>query len=304
MPDLLPFVRDVVAVPRLKVAPELAYLSAVSFARLRDVLQAAVPFFLRRRAFRSRSGVPELFYFDRARDAELSGQPRPPDEADRKAATAEPTAHRAASLLPDLLDDVLTLTHHGPALRRVLRATDRLVPSVEAWACEHPKLERLRRVAAVADDEVLRLIDPTRRTGVRFAASGIETIRDLHVVLAESSGEDSLQLSDDGDEVPFEPSRQFLRPSALQRGRSLEGWAAVDHWLWGMESLRTLPRLDGERLILSAEPTIRTMGNPTASATGIRPEIEWIEDMTPTDVDTFLKAWTGTAAEPRLRRAA
>jgi len=304
MLDLLPFVREPAVVPVRETTAELAYLAAVSFACLRDALQAAVPYFEKRRKLQSRCGVPELFYFDQARDAELQRLGGPLNEAPRKAAAAEPSAFRASQRLPDLLDDVLSLTHHGPDLRSVLRATSHLPESVETWAGEHPKLARLDRVAKLTDHDVIRLIHPLHRTGRRIRVNGLDTLRQLHELFAEMSN-DAVPADFTKDGEPRVTARlQLVRPQALVRTGSIEGWAAVNHWLWGQESPRTLPRLDGDLLVLTAEPTLKMKWIAEQSSTGIRAEATLLDEMTTTEVTDFLQMWTGRIEAPKLRRAA
>lgn len=304
MPDLLPFVREpAIVAPTRAATAELVYLAATSFAVLRDVLRAAVPFFEKRRRLRGQWGVPELFYFDQTRDAELGRCRMPTDEADRKAAAAEPAAHRASLRLPDLCDDALTLAYHGPELRRAMRATSSLTTLVEAWAAEHPKLKSLEQTFQVSDDDVVRVVDPARRFGARISVNGVATMRQFHELFADLVDTTPSISYEDGEPV-FTARRQFVRPSALGRAGSIEGWSAVDHWLWGMESLKTLPRFEGDRLVLIAEPTISTTWISEIRDTGVRPEATMPAEMTANEVDEFLRMWTGREQTARLHRAA
>jgi hypothetical protein len=243
-------------------APDPAFAALPRLARLRDALTTAVRNRPPRRP--DRWGEPPVFFFDPARQSEYEAARRSiPALPDRLADVAE----RIGSELPGLFASV--------EVRRAARAVAGLREAAAALAPELPAAKELAHLLAVPDDESVLVLDAADRTGYRLFVRGVADADQFQLLLLEALGEEGL-LSDppparfaaacrDTDTVTpagvpmvAEARFQFLRPSALRPdGTVPAGFRGSDHWVWGHQPLASVPRVDGERVLLVTEPAFR-----------------------------------------------
>src|SRR6185312_5387389 len=227
--------------------PEVAYAARRRLLALRDDLLAAIP----RRP--RRGGEPPVFFFDRARQADLEAARNPDREA------VDPFAKRIEVEIAALCESV--------EVRQMARAIPGLRGAI--WRGNYAAFDAL---LAIPDDEIVLVLHPNERWGCRLVVRGIEAVNPFQVLMLDA-------VSSEGSYLPRLPGRfaaagrsvepvtpagvpmlaelpyQPLRPEALQSdGTVLSGFAASDHWLWGWEPLAAAPQLDGERIVLLGEP--------------------------------------------------
>jgi hypothetical protein len=287
--------------------PDLAFAALPLFERTRDALRNAAPL-----AEDRRWGVPDLFFFDPDLQTEWAARGRP--------------ASRDWGELPDLLDDVLTVLAAGVSVRHAARAVPGLADAAAVLAAHHPRAKQLAGVLAVPDDEVILVIHPAARAGFRVLVRGVADVYQFHALLADSVTGDPRRgqlpgarpdtrvveiyrnAPATGDEVIAAARFQFLRPDALRPDGTLPpGFAAADDWLWGPEPLAALPRVNGERTVLIAEPTFRGTWDAVRKLPWLDGELELVEVLTPVAVGDWIAARTGRSApiaQDQERRAA
>ena len=179
-------------------------------------------------------------------------------------------------------------------------------------AADHPKARQIAEALAVPDDEVVRVIHPAARAGFRVLVRGVADVSQFHVLLADAvtgdpgrgllpgAGPDPRVVAAyrdgpaDGSEPVAVARFQFFRPQALLPDGTLPpGFAGSDDWLWGPEPLTAVPRVDGERTMLLAEPTVRASWDAVRRLAWLNGELDVIEVMTAAEVIGWIEARTG-----------
>jgi hypothetical protein len=203
-------------VPAAPAGPDPAFAARPRLLTLRAALARAVP-----RARQPRWNEPPAFFFDPRRQAELeAARPAPLDRF------AEATALIGAEL-PVLLASV--------EVRRTARAIG-LSEVALALAPTCPAARELADLLAVPDDEVFLALAPAERTGTRLHLRGAADVAQLYRLLAPPAPGHPIQL---------------YAPAALRSDGTLPtGFAGCEHWLWPTQPLATVPRINGERVVL------------------------------------------------------
>jgi hypothetical protein len=238
----------------------------------------------------------------------------------------DPAAVRGCVELAELADDALTVLAAGADARHAARAVSGLAEAAAGLAADHPKARQIAEVLAVPDDEVVRVIHPAARAGFRVLVRGVADVYQFHVLLADAvTGDPARGLLPgsrpdprviaayrDAPAVGPEPVAvarfQFFRPQALLPDGTLPpGFAGSDDWLWGPEPLSAVPRVDGERAVLIAEPTVRASWDAVRRVSWLNGELDVIEVMTAAEVTHWIEARTGRrlpAERPPVLRVA
>jgi hypothetical protein len=105
----------------------------------------------------------------------------------------------------------------------------------------------------------------------------------------------------DGSEPVAVARFQLFGPQALRPDGTLPpGFAGSGDWLWGPEPLAAVPRVDGERTVLLAEPAVRASWGAARRVPWLNGELDVIEVMTAAEVTGWVEARTGRrrTAEP------
>lgn len=289
--------------PRSVPVPDAGYDAVRRFTALRDELVAARP-----TATRRRWKEPAIFFFDPRRQADL--------EAARPA--VPPTdpyaelAHHIAAELPLLQSSV--------EVRRVARAIDGLRSAAAALASVCPAAKDLAELLAVPDGEVVVVLHPQRRSGFRLAAQGIADIGQLHILLIEALTQEMPYRFLYGQPMPqrlvaasreVSPSTpagvpmiaearfQMYTPAALRTDGTLpSGFRACQHWLWPTAPVASIPRINGERVVLIGEPAYRATWEVTRRFPAMAASLQLIEALSPARVSERLSKLTGSPVEP------
>ena len=312
-------------------APDVAFAALPLFDRLRDALRGAARFRDHcRRAGRGRWGVPNLFFFEPDLQLEWEAvrpaRDRVPTAVIAAVSRRDPAGVRACVELAELADDALTILAAGADARHAARAVPGLAEAAAGLAADHPKARQIAAALAVPDDEVVRVIHPAARAGFRVLVRGVTDISQFHVLLTDAvTGDPGRGLLPgarpdprvvaayrdgpaDGSEPVAVARFQLFRPQALSPDGTLPpGFAGSDDWLWGPEPLTAVPRVDGERTVLLAEPTVRASWEAVRRLSWLNGELDVIEVMTAAEVTGWLEARTGrrlTAARASVLRAA
>jgi hypothetical protein len=238
----------------------------------------------------------------------------------------DPAAARACVELAELTDDALTVLAAGGEARHAARAVPGLVPAAADLAADHPKARQIAEALAVPDDEVIRVIHPGARAGFRVLVRGVADLHQFHVLLADAVTGDPgrgylpgarpdprvvdayRDAPADGSELVATARFQFFRPQALLPDGTLPpGFAGSDAWLWGPEPLTAVPRVNGERTLLLAEPAVRASWEAVRRLSWLTGELDVIEVMTAAEVTGWVEARTGrplpNGGRPTLRVA-
>ena len=238
---------------RPPAAPDPGFAARPRLAALRDALRAAA--------------VPQpgprdapVFFFDRARQAELRAARSAPSEP-------HPLAARIAAELPPLFASA--------EVRRAARAVPGLADAARRLAPVIPAANDLADLLAVPDDEAVVVLDPAARAGYRLAVTGVADVAQFHLLLLDAlaaegvidpppaarlvaAARDAGVVTPAGVPMTAVERYQFLRSAALRPDGTLPaGFGGAAHWLWRHEPLAAVPLVDGERVILVGEPAYR-----------------------------------------------
>ncbi len=294
----LPRVSTLDATPRPRRTMDLGYSSLVLLQRLRDSLLASEVLMqacLKADAKRQKNSPAPLFFFNRQLQAELEkSQPKKLDVSPyTKAYPAESLAYRQ---LPDLLDDVRTLMSQVE-VRRAARSSlglldvlNRLAPMVPGTGELHALLSR------VVDDQILTVIHPTARTGVKLLATGVADVAQLQVLLTEFQAG---RKPDDriitaylgGNPHPnansFTTRQQLFRSTALQPDGRVSG---CEHWCHPDDSLNSVPLVQGERVIYIGEAVVPRTWAVGRAFPMVAGDVELVKRLDRAEVTAWLKA--------------
>jgi hypothetical protein len=261
----------------------------------------------RRAARPAKPGVPPLFFFDPARQAEF--------EAARETGAGEidPVERLIGETLPELFASI--------EARQVARAIPGLKGAAEALASKSRRAGDLANLLAMPDDETVLVLHPARRAGYRLLVRGIADVAQFHVLLAGAITGHPHEGFLPGptmperlvaacrEENPTLPSGvpavanlpwQLFRPAALGGDGTLpQGFRGCPHWIWGSEALASVPRVDGERVILLGEPTIGTAWEVERRFPAMPAELRLLEVLSPFVVSGHLSRLAGRAVAVR-----
>ena len=284
--------------------PDLAFATLPLLNRLRDALAKAAAALDEQRKSGERAtrkqrawGVPKLFFFDRAAQAELVAC----REGERQVLDFD-------HALCDLLEDAQLLLTESADVRRAARATPGLFEAARRVGAELVLAGQLAELLRMPEGEAIRVIHPAAGAGYRVLTHGIATVNQFHTLLADRiTGEPDRGLlpgsrpsaeavgaarevdplrGEEVDEARF----QFLRPAALRADGTIpEGFRGSDHWFWGGESLADFPLDNGERVVLIDEPTVAGTWVVERKFPRLAAEVEVLEVMKRADVEAWLR---------------
>jgi hypothetical protein len=292
--------------------PDAGFDALPRLARLAADLAAAVA-----ARDRSRWKEPPVFFFDAKRQAAF--------EAARPATpVADPLADLAARVnaeLPALCASV--------DLRHVARAVDGLRGAAETLAPRCSAARDLADLLAVPDDEVVTVLHPALRLGMRLVVRGVADVAQFHVLLAGAAEEvlpgaqvphrfvrayrDTDPTSAAGVPMVAEARLQMYAPAALRSDGTLPlGFGGSDHWLWPNAPLASVPRIDGERVVLLGPPPYRATWEVSRRFPALPAEVQLADVLSPFRVAERLSNLAGrpvpvtlpAESKPRLAKAA
>lgn len=268
-----------------------------------------------------RWGVPPLFFFDRAAQAEWEAvRPKVPEfpapyAAD--AATRLPGPAAAWTILPDVLADALTLLYGSRSVRRTARAMPAIHKRAEALAAVVPDCRDVADVLAMPEDEPILALDPVAGVGVRVRTRGIATVHEFHTLLADAIGREfpgvrpsaavvsayrgvGLSFGD----APVATARfQLFTPDAITAEGTLPPrFTGSDFWLWGPEPLRAIPRVAGERVVLLGEPVFPLKWEAVRRFPFAPDRVEILETLDAGAVSEWVRQFRGVSPVRHSRR--
>ena len=291
--------------------PDLAVTTLPVLTQLRDCLRDAVRFRDRCRLAERRSGhgtEAPLFFFSAGSQAEWNSNrqssARFPSSHAASVASHDPSGAAAWNLLPKFFDVLESRLLESVEVRRAARAVPNLVAVATALAADHPRTAWLAELLAVPDDEVLLVIHPESRSGWRLHVRGIADVAQFHVLFADTIGEyvnGAVEVYRGGfqvppDDVPEVAARfQFFGPRALRPDGTLPlGLSGNRHWIWGKRPLAGIPRIDGERVVLIAEPSVPVAWDAIPRFPQMPASVRVIERLASAAVDAWIGDWTGS----------
>jgi hypothetical protein len=277
------------------------YIALTRLRRLRDdLLSVSIP-------LPSRWKEPPLFFFDRAREAERQAR-CPAHQAEHFAAVTA----RITEEMPLLCGSV--------EARRVARTIDGLRSAAETLAPMCKAATVLLELLAVPDDEVILVLHPDSRIGLRMCVRGVADVGQFHVLMAAAFSGDPALNTLEGKAIPdrfviacrnsgpaipagipmvMEARFQFYTAAALRPDGSVpSGFGACRHWLWPDSPLATLPRLNGERTILIGPPAYRANWHVQSRFPEMPADTRLLESLGPFRVAEQLSRLTGNTIPP------
>jgi hypothetical protein len=293
--------------------PDAGYDALPRLARLAADLAAAAA----APRERSRWKEPPVFFFDARRQAAYEAARPATPPADPFADLAA----RVAAELPALCASV--------ELRQAARAVDGLRSAAEALAPSCAAAGHLAELLAVPDDEAVLVLYPALRVGLRLVVRGVADVAQFHVLLADAAEEvlpgsqvphrfvsacrDANPTSAAGVPMVAEARLQMYAPAALRPDGTLpEGFGGSDHWLWPHAALATVPRVEGERVILLGPPPYRATWEVTRRFPALPADVKLLDVLSPFRVAERLGKLAGRPVpvtlpadpKPRLAKAA
>jgi hypothetical protein len=225
---------------------------------------------------------PDVFFFDRRRQAELEA-----------ARPAVPTADPFAELSQRITAEVSVLCG-SMELRRVARATPGLRPAAEALTPVCGAAKELADLLAVPDDELVTVVHPELQTGFRLLVRGVADIGQFLILLLDTLGgllpgprvlgrfatacRSVNPTSAGGVPMTAEARFQMYASGALLPNGSLpHGFAGSDHWLWPHMAVATIPVCDGERVVLLGPPAYRATWEVTRRFPALAAEVRLLD---------------------------
>lgn len=276
-----------------------AFAARSTLIDLRNTLAAAVR---QRRSRRNRWGEPPVFFFDSACQAELERSRPAASKSDSRSLTAS-----ISSELPELMRSV--------EVRRVARAIPGLREAAAALAAECPAAKDLAELLTVADDEAVLVLHPAKRVGFRLLVRGVHDVSQFHILmLASATGElrdgllpgtpvselfvaacrDCDPVVPAGVSMVAEARFQLFKPTAVQADGSVrEGFAGCRDWLWGQQALTTIPRVNGERVVVLGDPAFRATWEIDRRFPGVQAEVKLVQVLNPFQVAEHLSRFAG-----------
>lgn len=247
---------------------DFGYAAVEFLTRLTDTLRAATPFrdaCKKQAAKQSRWGVPRLFFFDRRHDP----VPPPPVFPDPYALpTARKNLNSAAAWanLSDLCDDAQVLLAGAVEARHAARAMPEFLAAARDFAGDHPKLRATLELLEVADDLMVTAVHPAAGWQWRVRLVGVADLYQFHALLAHAVGwrvagpAYDLDVAAAYQDAAPNPNLvatarfQLFRPQAVgPDGRLPTRFCGSEHWLWGHEHPREIPKVKGEPTVYLAD---------------------------------------------------
>ena len=281
--------------------PSTAFDSRVRFRRLAQDLAAA----LASTNCRARWKEPPVFFFDARRQAALEAARTRAPETDPFAGLAT----RIAEELPALFASV--------EMRQTARAVEGLRHAAEAMAQLCPGARDLADILAVPDDEVVIVLYPALRIGLRFVVRGVADAGQFHVLLADAANEvlpasqvaprfvsayrDAGVTFPAGVPMVAEARLQMYSPDALETDGTLpEGFGGSDHWFWPHTPLADVPRLEGERTILLGPAPYHITWEVSRRFPALAADVQLVEVLSPFRVAERVGRLTGHHVPARV----
>jgi hypothetical protein len=194
---------------------------------------------------------------------------------------------RMSKLRPSLVADV--------HVRQAARAVPGLADAAAALAADHPAARDLANILAVLDEEAVLVVEPASRTGFRVEVCGVADVNQFYLLLADLIP-GRRERSSPGMMSRF----QLFALSGLRDNATLiPGLRGADHWLWGDRPASSLPRFEGERVVLLGEPSVPTVLSDERRFFDMPAEARIVRGLSRAEVVSYLSRWTGqTVAEP------
>lgn len=336
--DLIPIRTTTRKTGVVRRSPDVAVAAIPLFQRLRETLQAASRFQSNIRQSDARGSriwkEPPLFFFDSLTRSD-STPPRTtttrfPWKRTASPHERDPVGAAAWAALPNLLDDALTVLGSSVEARHAARAIPGLREAAQPLVADHPRIRQFADVLAVLDDAVLVVVHPEAQIGVRVLVQGIADVGQFHILLANEllgSPMDgrmagprpdprqvaACQDESAGPDLMAEAWFQLYQAAVLEQPALAsnpspshpDGFMGVEHWLWPQDTLASIPRVQGERLLILGEPVYPIVWPVARRVPLVRGSLTVLERFTPAQVARWLEARTGRSSPvPEQRRAA
>jgi hypothetical protein len=216
-----------------------------------------------------RWGVPSLFFFDPAAQAELQAQrteDSPFPQPQRAALRGKfPRENLSWEQLSDALDDALTLIQTVQA-RRIARAQPQLIEQLHRLAPYFSGADELAGVLDIPDDMTVLAIHPQDGYAVRVQLCGVATVEQFHERLTVALADYGLMAptaKPSGLGTEFVPQFQLYKMTALQPdGRLPDDARGCVHWVYPEAKLSSFSLVDGEAIVLLGKPIAKAAWRP------------------------------------------
>jgi len=278
--------------------PSAAYDALERLAHLAADMMAAIPSHTH-----SRWNEPDVFFFDRRRQAEL--------EAARPVVTvADPFAELSARITAEV-----AVLCGSVDVRRVARAMPGLRDAAVSLAAVCPAAKDLAELLAVPDDEVVTVLHPEARLGVRLLVQGVADVGQFHILMLEAIRDllpgpgvmrrfvtacrDVNPTSAGGVPMVMKPRFQMYSPGALRPNGSLpDGLGGSDHWLRPEMPFVSVPTRESERVVLLGSPAYRATWEVSRRFPAMSADVRLLEVLSPMRVTERIGRLSSSLVRP------
>lgn len=218
-------------------------------------------------------------------------------------------AAQAWSVMSMFCTAALAMLMRQPYQRRAWRQNSAFRAALQAEGFMDGYTFELRKLVNVLDDENIIVLHPGSRRGYRIVISGIGDNFQLHTLLAdaligapeagwlEGDRPDPLVVSlakdgslPDGERAPdVVGSFNLWNWQGLRSdGQLLDGYGHSDYWIWNEGVPADIELFQGTRVILLGPPPYSRSWNAGRYFTGMKGEVQVLEQLSREQVDTWL----------------
>lgn len=261
--------------------PSAAYDALERLAQFAADMTAALP-----TSTYSRWNEPDVFFFDRRRQADL-------EAARPVVAVADPLAELSTRITAEV-----AVLCGSVDVRRVARAMPGFRDAAASLAAMCPVAKDLADLLAVPDDEVVTVLHPESRLGVRLLVQGVADVGQFHILMLDAIRDllpgpgvmrrfvtacrDVNPTGTGGVPMLMEPRFQMYAPGALYpNGLLPDGLGGSDHWLRPEMPFARVPTRESERVVLLGSPAYRATWEVSRRFPALAADVRLLEVLSP-----------------------
>lgn len=195
-------------------------------------------------------------------------------------------------------------------LRRTAKAVPNLVELARRLALHHSGARKFAELFDLLDDEVVTIIEPRARLGWRLQARGIRQIGQFQILfdhqfgfetaMSRASNAYAVCRGTGGNQSAVGSSHfEWFQFAGLKADGSLPGgFSGSRYWLWNQWSAQRIPTIDGERVVLLAEPHVAREWEIEPTFPRLQSSLNLLEALEGSAVDDFVADRLGVRLRP------
>lgn len=280
--------------PTLSTPDSSGFATLSLITRLTGLLDSGARF-ARACAADPRSSLPALFFFDPMAQRSLTlehpaERPLFCEAVMAQVGQSQPEGLQAWCALPEALTSVRRILEQSAVHRQVARAVQGFVERLEDLQGTLPECQKILLLLRTADDERLLVIDPESARGTRYSLRGFVQVKQVLQLLAQDTPATVRPGSRYGLDHSVNTSRDLLiLPHALSsEGKLPGGFRGTDHWVLQNRLVTSLPREQGELVVLLGESPFLQELDPKPMFPEMESEFMVLERLAPEQVQAWL----------------